>query len=114
MKYEPNKAYLIRGSWGGMLIKMKKRKVKTMPVTLKVTPSLESVMSYEMYNGIRLAKERGYLDMNATLCDDNLIYLSAMVNQNCGDEDGYGVEPDDYISEVITSEGIIVEPFQIS
>ena len=40
------------------------------------------------------ACERGYLEMEASHMEDGNIYLSVLVDENLGDEDGFGVVPD--------------------
>lgn len=47
------------------------------------------------------AKERGYLEMQAWLGDDNNVHLSVIIDQDTGDYDGFGVEPDDYLVGIV-------------
>lgn len=110
--YEPNKAYLWKGSWQGVWSKVKKAKGKPVWITLELPTSEDPALScYGVVWLSRRAKELGYLEMEARLGDDNLIYLSGLVNQNTGDEYGFGVEPDDYLHGVVDHNGNIVEPF---
>lgn len=44
-----------------------------------------------------------------TRMEDGNIYLSVLVDENLGDEDGFGVEPDDYLVGIVAPDGTFVE-----
>lgn len=65
--------------------------------------------------GIRQAIEQGYIAMDASLLSDGTIYLSTFVEEGyMGDEDGFGVEPDDYLVGAVASDGTFITPLHIS
>jgi hypothetical protein len=113
--YEPNKAYLVSGSWldvSSGLKNPKKAKRQSVWVKLEITPDLFDHADSSAAGIIR-AYERGYLEIKASLNDDGNIYLSVLVDQNMGDEDGFGVEPDSYLEGVVALDGTFVEPLHI-
>ena len=110
--YDPNKAYLLRGSWLGVWNQVKLRKGKPVWIKLELTPGLlERVWSGAA--GIVRAKERGYLEIEARLGDDNKIHLSVLIDQNGPDEDGFGVEPDDYLVGIVAWDGTFIEQLHV-
>ena len=114
-KYDPNKAYLVSGSWLGVssgLKNPKKSKRKSVWIKLELTPDLFSHVSYGV-SGIDRAYEKGYLEMEASRMEDGNIYLSVLIDQNMGDEDGFGVEPDDYLVGVVALDGTFIKPLHI-
>lgn len=111
-KYFPNKAYPLSGSWQGVCNKAKKAKGKPVPVALRLTPDLLEHVSWSAA-GIRRAYEIGYLEMKAESMEDGNIYLSSLIEQNMGDCDGFGVEPDDYLVGVVAPDGTFIEPLHI-
>ena len=80
MNYDPNKAYLLRGSWLGVWNQVKQRKGKPVWIKLELTPDL-FVQAWEGAAGIVRAKERGYLEIEASLGDDHNIHLSVLIDQ---------------------------------
>lgn len=110
--YDPNKAYLLHGSWLGVWNQVKKRKGKPVWIKLELTPEL-FVHTWEGAAGVIRAKERGYLEIEASLGDDNKIHLSVLIDQNGPDEDGFGAEPDDYLVGIVAPDGTFIEPLHI-
>ena len=111
-KYYPNKAYPISGVWQGVYNKAKKAKGKPVPVALRLMPGLLEHVAWSA-DGIRIAYENGYLEMKAKCMDDGNIYLSSLIEQNMGDCDGFGIEPDDYLVGVVAPDGTFIEPLHI-
>lgn len=90
------------------------RKGKEFPVKLRLTPGLFD-HSGTWASGIKEAMELGYMEMNAKLLDGDTIYLYAFVEYGYrGDEDGYGVEPDEYLAGTVAPDGTFVTPLHIS
>ena len=108
--YDPNKAYLLRGSWLGVWNQVKQRKAYW--IKLELTPDL-FVHARDGAAVIVRAKERGYLEIEARLGEDNTIHLSVLIDQNGPDEDGFGVEPDDYLVGIVAPDGTFIEPLHI-
>lgn len=44
---------------------------------------------------------------------DGNIYLSSLIEQNMGDCDGFGIEPDDYLVGEVAPDGTFIEPLHI-
>lgn len=113
--YEPNKAYLTSGSWLGVSSRLhnsSEGKGNSVWIRLELTPGLFSHVYYEP-PGIALAYEKGYLEMEASRNGDGNIYLSLLVDDNMGDEYGFGVEPDSYLVGVVAMDGTFIEPLHI-
>lgn len=110
--YDPNKAYLLHGSWLGVWSQVKKRKGKPVWIELELTPDLFA-HAWEGAAGIIRAKELGYLEIEARLGNDNNIHLSVLIDQNGPDEDGFGVEPDDYLVGIVAPDGTFIAPLYI-
>ena len=110
--YEPNKAYLLHGSWLGVWNQVKLRNDKPVWIKLELTPDL-FVHAWEGAAGIVRAKELGYLEMKAWQGEGGNIRLSVLIDQNMGDEDGFGVEPDDYLEGIVALDGTFVEPLHV-
>ena len=103
------------GAWQGVCSALKNLKASkrgTAWVRLEVTPDLFSHV-YRTILDVDLACERGYLEMEASHMEDGNIYLSVLVDENLGDEDGFGVEPDDYLVGIVAPDGTFVEPLHI-
>ena len=64
-------------------------------------------------SGIVRAKERGYLEIEAWLGNDNNVHLSVIIDQDTGDGDGFGVEPDAYLLGIVAPDGTFIEPLHI-
>ncbi|MDD4759522.1 MAG: hypothetical protein PHU66_01730 [Bacteroidaceae bacterium] len=76
----------------------------------RVTPELFCQINYD-YDRIKDAKKRGVYFTEASYnVSDGLIHLHECVQQNYGDEDGYGVEPDNYANGAIDKNGVFVKP----
>ena len=112
-EYKPNTAYPLHGSWMGVWNQVMQRNGKAMWIKLALTPDLFD-HSGTWASGIVRAQERGYLEIEAWLGDDNYVHLSVLINQNGGDEDGFGVEPDDYLEGIVAPDGSFVEPLHIT
>ena len=110
--YAPNKAYLLRGSWLGVWNQVKQRKGMPVWIKLELTPDLFA-HAWDGAAGIIRAKERGYLEIEARLGYDHNIHLSVLIDQNGPDEDGFGVEPDDYLVGIVTPYGTFIEPLHV-
>lgn len=79
----------------------------------RVTPELFSQINYD-YDSIRNAKKGGVYFTEASYnVSDGLIHLHECVQQNYGDEDGYGVEPDNYANGAIDKNGVFVKPLTV-
>ena len=65
------------------------------------------------YDAIWEAKKRKFLSIEARITEEGNLYLEECVEQDFGDEDGFGVEPDTYMSGLIDSDGYFIEPFHV-
>lgn len=110
-KFLPNKIYLASKSWLGVYSRLKKNKhgERDVYIEVKVTPDLFSHLG-EGSCAIARAEERGYLVMKASRMEDGNVRLSALTDQNMGDEDGFGVEPNEYLVATVTPDGTFIEP----
>lgn len=109
--YEPNRAYPTSGTWGELYERVRRYNGKPMWVKLIVTPDLfDHVWDAA---GVVRAKKKGYLEIEASFRDDKNIYLEVLIDVNMGDEDGFGVEPDDYLGGIVSPSGSFVEPLHI-
>jgi hypothetical protein len=113
-EFKPNTAYPLHGTWGTIMKQLVERKGKDLPIKLRVTPGLFD-HSGTWAAGIRQAIEQGYIAMDSSLLSDGTIYLSTFVEEGyMGDEDGFGVEPDDYLVGAVASDGTFITPLHIS
>lgn len=103
--YNPNKAYLWSGSWLGIHNKLKGRKGKSVWVKLETTPGL-----YGLDGDPNDGSWGRCLEMEASMNDEGNIRLRLLVDTNMGDEDGFGVEPDEYLVGTVSHDGTIIEP----
>ncbi len=99
------------GSWEEVYERVKKGYGKPVWIELKVTPELFGNM-YN-YDLVWEAKKRKFLSIPARLTERGNVYLELCVQQNYGDEDGFGVEPDDYMTGEIGPDGIFVKPLHV-
>lgn len=106
------KACPLHGSWLGVWNQVKMRKGRPMWIKLKLTPDLFAYAG-TCAAGIVRAMERGYLEIKASLLFDNYVHLSVLIDENLGDEDGFGVEPDEYLEGVVAPDGTFIEPLHI-
>jgi len=110
--YQPNKVYPISGSWLDVYNSIKNPKRTSVWIKLELTPDLFSHVQWEA-SGIIRARENGYLEIEAWRSPDGNVRLSVLVEQNMGDEDGFGVEPDEYLVGIVAPDGTFVEPLHI-
>ena len=113
--YEPNKVYPTSASWLSVYNSTKnpKRPKRTSVwIKLRLTPDLFSHVQWEA-PGIVRAREKGYLEIEAWRRPDGNVRLSVLVEQNVGDEDGFGVEPDEYLVGTVAPDGTFIEPLHI-
>lgn len=114
IEYKPNTAYPLHGTWETIMKQLVERKGKELPIKLLVTRGLFD-HSGIWASGIRQAIEQGYIAMDASLLSDGNIYLSTFVEEGyMGDEDGFGVEPDDYLVGTVAPDGTFITPLHIS
>ena len=111
-EYEPNKAYPTSGMWIGTYNRVKHAKGKPIWIRLEVTPDLFSHVHWSPV-GIVEALEKGYLEIEASHMGNGNVRLSVLIDENMGDEDGFGVEPDDYLEGIVAPDGSFVEPLHI-
>lgn len=112
MDNERIKAVPQNGTWEELYQKVKEKKGKSLWIELEVTPDIFSKINY-LYDGIEEAKSKGTLQIEAKQDNAGNVRLFKCVQQNYGDEDGFGVEPDDYMSGTIGPDGYFVEPFSV-
>lgn len=113
--YESNKVYPTSASWLSVYNSTKnaKRPKRTSVwIKLRLTPDLFSHVQWEA-PGIVRARERGYLEIEAWRRPDGNVRLSVLIAQNMGDEDGFGVEPDEYLVGIVAPDGTFIEPLHI-
>ena len=99
------------GSWEELYERVKKGHGSSVWIELKVTPELFGNM--RNYDLVWEAKTRKFLAIQARLNAKGHIYMEKCVQQNYGDEDGFGVEPDDYMIGEIGPDGFFVKPFYV-
>lgn len=99
------------GSWEALYERVKKEHGYPVWIELKVTPELFGDL--RNYDLIWEAKQRKFLYIEARMKDDGNIYLEKCVQQNYGDEDGFGVEPDDYMFGIIGPDGYFIKPLYV-
>ncbi len=109
--YEPNRAYPTSGTWEELYERVRRYNGKPVWVKLKVTPDLFDHIWDTV--GVARAKEKGHLEIEASFCEDKNIYLEVLIDENMGDEDGFGVEPDDYLVGIVSPSGTCIEPLHI-
>ena len=112
LEFEPNKAYPLSGRWNGLYNRVSSHRGKPVWVKLALTPDLFSEVGWTP-RGITEALEKGYLDIQAQSNGDGNIFLSVMIDENLGDEDGFGVEPDDYLVGVVARDGTFIEKLHV-
>ena len=106
------KAVPRNGTWEELYQKVKDKKGRNVWIELKVTEDLFRGIT-GCYDGIERAKEQGYLEIEAKLDKNGNMRFFKCVQQNFGDEDGFGVEPDDYMCGTIGSDGYFVEVLHV-
>lgn len=113
-EFKPNAAYPLHGTWETIMKQLVELKGKKLPIKLRVTPGLFRD-SDTWATGINKAIEQGYIGMDALLLSDDKIYLSTFIEEGyMGDEDGFGVEPDNYLCGTVSPDGTFIEPLKIS
>ena len=112
-EFKPDTAYLLQGTWEDIIAQLVERKDQSLTIKLRVTPGLfDHVRKWA--SGIKLAIESGYIEMNARLIDGREIYLSAAVEEGYrGDEDGFGMEPDEYLVGTVAPDGTFTSPLRM-
>lgn len=99
------------GTWEALYERVKKAHGEFVWIELKVTPELFGKL--RNYDAIWEAKKRKFLSIEARITEEGNLYLEECVEQDFGDEDGFGVEPDTYMSGLIDSDGYFIEPFHV-
>lgn len=99
------------GSWESLYERVKKAHGRPVWIEIKVTPDLFGDL-YN-YDSIWEAKQRKFLSIEARITEEGNLYLEECVEQDFGDEDGFGVEPDTYMSGLIGKDGFFIKPFHI-
>ena len=110
--FVPNRAYPKSGTWEALYARVRNHNGKPVWIKLKVTPDLFN-HTWESAAGVVRAQEKGYLEIEASFREDKNIYLEVLIDENMGDEDGFGVEPDDYLVGVVAPDGTFIEPLHI-
>ncbi len=105
------KAIPRNGSWEELYERVRSKKGRPEWIELKVTSELFGDL-YD-YDGIWEAKQKKFLSIEARMNDDGTISLMKCVQQNYGDEDGFGVEPDDYLGGLIGRDGYFIKPLYV-
>lgn len=109
--YEPNKAYVLYGKWEEVRNQLNKRNNKPVRVKLKLTPWLFQD-GWDSAEGIARAKELGYMEMETWLGEDNNFHLRAWIDEDRGDEYGFGMD-DHILVGIVGPDGVFVEPLHI-
>jgi hypothetical protein len=66
------------------------------------------------YDEIRRAARYGYFECEGKYDKEaNVVRIFTCVEQNYGDEDGFGVEPDTYAKATIDSNGVFIVPLHV-
>ena len=100
-------------TWESLYQKVKEKKGKYVWIKLQMTNDLLSHVPYQEYDGIIEAKNKGYLAIEASVDKEGSLSLSRCIQQNLGDEDGFGVEPDEYMYGIIGSDGFFIKPLYV-
>lgn len=67
-----------------------------------------------IYDEINRAYEYGFFECEGKYDEaTNHVYIFTCVEQNYGDEDGFGVEPDTYAEATIDSNGVFIVPLHV-
>ena len=110
-EFKENTAYPTTRTWGDTYERIRRYNGSPVWIKLIVTPSLlENAWDA---TGVIRAKEKGYLDIEASYREDKNILMEVLVDENMGDEDGFGVESDDYLVGVVAPNGTFIEPLHI-
>ena len=99
------------GSWESLYERVKKAHGRPVWIEIKVIPDLFGDL-YN-YDSIWEAKQRRFLSIEARITEEGNLYLEECVEQDFGDEDGFGVEPDTYMSGLIGKDGFFIKPFHV-
>lgn len=110
--YKPNTAYPLKGDWNAVWKQVKSHSGTPVWIKLAVTPDL-FVKAGTCAAGINRALEKGYLEIMASLTDKDTVGLRVLIDQNMGDSDGFGVEPDDYLVGEVSPDGTFIVPLHI-
>lgn len=100
------------GTWEELYNRVRKANGDPVWIDLKVTPELFG--NLRNYDLIWEAKQLKYLRIQARYRESGNIIIDECVQQNYGDEDGFGVEPDNYMTGEIGPDGYFVKPFEVS
>lgn len=107
-EYKPNTAYPVGMSWQDVMEQLKHLNGKSMWIELELTPDLFKP-SVTGAAGVCEALRIGYLGIFAKLQQDGNVSLCVLIDENMGDEDGFGVEPDDYLVGTVSPDGTFIE-----
>ena len=107
------KAVPLNGTWESIYQKVKEKKGKHVWIKLQMTTDLLSYVPYREYDGIIEAESKGYLEIEASMDKEGNVSLSRLIQINYGDEDGYGVEPDEYMYGIVGSDGYFIKPLYV-
>jgi len=110
-QFKPNTAYPIGKSWKEIYNELKELNGKRMWINLELTQDLFE-HSDNVY-GVRNAYAKGFLEIEARLNEDNNVVLCVLAEQNGGDSDGFGVEPDYWLQGVVAPDGTFVKPLHV-
>ena len=95
-----------RGGWQKYYMKMKRNPLSEVEVPLIVTPEMyENLPS--LPEGIKEKDLEAVITFRGRYSDGN-VFISSLIQQNTCDEDGYGMEPDDYLCGVVSPDGIFI------
>ena len=100
------------GSWKDVYETIVSKKGSSTWIELRLTPRL--LDNVGCYDGISRAWSLGYLEIEARLQKDMNVRLFRCIQQNYGDSDGFGVEPDDYMYGEVNPEGVFIKPFYVA
>lgn len=96
----------VRGRWKKYYMKMKRDPRSEVEISLIVTP--------DMYKnppcfpeGFKEEDMKTVITFQGRYSNGN-VFISSLIQQNTCDEDGYGMEPDDYLDGVVSPDGIFL------
>lgn len=107
------KAVPLNATWESLYQKVKEKKGKPVWIKLQMTIDLLSHVPYQEYDGIIEAKSNGYLEIKASMDKEGNVSLFRCIQQDLGDEDGFGVEPDEYMYGIVGSDGYFIKPLYV-
>lgn len=91
----------------------RKETTEALAIAEKLIEKGELFEGLRNYDLIYEAKRRKFLAIEGRLDEAGNVRMEICVQQNYGDEDGFGVEPDNYMYGTIAPDGTFIKPFYV-